>query len=217
MNEFHTALEKYSIDAEELRSDEIRDRIQQYCVLLWLRNQVMNLTRHTDWETFVARDLIDTLELSQCIDREADVLDIGTGGGVPGLLLAIIRPDLDVTCAESVGKKAKALVEFAESLQLTLQISHDRAESLLNDLRYDFVTARAVGSLSKICTWLQGRWPNVGRLLATKGPRWVDEQQEANAAGLMDDIELKLLREYQSPGAEWKSVILELVAKRAPE
>ena len=63
--------------------------IDEYCKSLWAWNEKLNLTRHTDVETFVARDVVDTIELSKIVDSGERVLDVGSGGGVPGLLLAI--------------------------------------------------------------------------------------------------------------------------------
>ena len=83
--------------------------LEQYCQLLWSRNRHLNLTRHTDYEKFVSRDLLDTMELSSLIPPSMEVLDVGSGGGVPGIVLSIIRPDLEITLAESVTKKAEAL------------------------------------------------------------------------------------------------------------
>ncbi len=217
MNDFENALLKFGIEADELKSDPVRNQIQQYCILLWIKNQQLNLTRHTDWETFVARDLVDTLELSRLIEPDREVLDVGSGGGVPGLLLAILRPDLDVNLSESVGKRALALMEFAEALSIDAQIYHERAENILADFRYDFVTARAVGSISKLCTLFAEHWPNVGRLLATKGPNWIKEKQEAEESGLLRDVAVMVRKEYPTPGTEWKSVIVQLTAKRANE
>ncbi len=57
--------------------------LRDYCELLWQWNQRMNLTRHTDYDRFVSRDLVDTLELADLIDTGVEVLDFGTGGGVP--------------------------------------------------------------------------------------------------------------------------------------
>lgn len=216
MNEFQNAVQKFGIRSIELESESIRDRVQQYCVLLWLKNQHLNLTRHTDWETFVSRDLIDTLELSKLIEPGLEVLDVGSGGGVPGLLLAILRPDIEVNLTESVGKRAKALQEFADALSMEVAIHHQRAEKLLADFRYDVVTARAVGSISKLAMLFAGCWPNVGRVLATKGPHWIKETQEADEAGLLKEIELVVRAEYQTPGTEWSSTIVQLAAKRAP-
>jgi len=212
-NEFLQAVEKFEIKSEALEDEEIVNRIQQYCILLWHKNQSLNLTRHTDWDTFVSRDLIDTLELSMLIPQDKQVLDVGSGGGVPGLLLAILRPDLDVCLTESVGKKTAVLGEFAEALNVPCQIYQERAENILADFRFDFTTARAVGSLSKLCIWFEEVWLNAGSLLAIKGPNWVNEEKEATEAGLTNRIDIKSLVEYQPPGCEWTSVILKITPK----
>ena len=210
LNEFEQALDKFSVVADELASSVVREKIQQYCVLLWHKNQHINLTRHTDWETFVSRDLIDTLELSKLIGPNLEVLDVGSGGGVPGLVLAMLRPDLEVSLAESVGKRAVILAEFAEVLGIHVQIYQERAEKIVNDFRFDVTTARAVGSISKLCNFFNGRWLNVNRMLATKGPNWINEKKEAELSKLTSEIEIQVQTEYLIPGSEWKSVILEM-------
>jgi 16S rRNA (guanine527-N7)-methyltransferase len=210
LNEFQQALQKYDVNADELASEDVSERVQQYCVLLWHKNQQINLTRHTDWDKFVSRDLVDTLELSKLIGEGQEVLDVGSGGGVPGLLLAILRPDLEVSLAESVGKKALVLAEFAEALGVHVQVFNERAEKILTDFRYDVTTARAVGSISKMCTWFEDRWPYIGRLLATKGPGWVTERDEANEKGLLEGIQIEIAAQYPTPGMEWESYILDI-------
>ena len=210
INEFQQSLQKFEVSAPELQSDDICDRIQQYCVLLWHKNQQVNLTRHTDWDKFVSRDLVDTLQISSLIEQGSEVLDVGSGGGVPGLLLAILRPDLEVSLAESVGKKALILAEFSEVLGVHVQIYNERAENILSDFRYDITMARAVGSISKMCTWFEGRWPYIGKLLAIKGPGWVNERDEAEEKGLLQGIEIDIRSQYPTPGTEWDSYILEI-------
>ena len=64
----------------------------------------INLTRHTTYERLVSRDLVDTLALAELLETLPGVLDVGTGGGVPGVLLAIVRPDVSVALADSIGK-----------------------------------------------------------------------------------------------------------------
>src|SRR5436189_2404112 len=85
------------------------ERLDRYCRLLWDWNTKLNLTRHTDNEKFVGRDLVDSLQLASHLRAEEEVLDVGTGGGVPGVVLAILRPDLKVALCDSVGKKARAV------------------------------------------------------------------------------------------------------------
>lgn len=215
MNEFQQAIEKFGIHRPELDSPNVVEKIQQYCVLLWQKNLQLNLTRHTDWQTFVARDLVDTLELSRLIKSRSEVLDVGSGGGVPGLLLAILRPDLEVSLTESVGKKARALAEFAESLDVEAQIYRQRAEHLLQDFRYDFTIARAVGSISKLCRLFDGLWLNVGELLATKGPNWVNEKTQAEAEGWLNQVEIEVAAQYPTPTTDWNSTILRIAAKKS--
>lgn len=191
-------------------------KLDGYCRLLWNINRTLNLTRHTDFDKFVSRDLVDTLELSKLIPPNQQVLDVGSGGGVPGAVLAILRPDLEVTLTESVGKKSVALDQIAEGIGLDVQIYNCRAEELLQDLRVDVTIARAVGPLTKICTWFDDCWLNVGRLLAIKGPKWVEEQAAAKETKLLDKVQLAKVAGYRTPGTEWNSVILELKAKSAP-
>lgn len=188
--------------------------LKHYCQLVWEINEQLNLTRHTTNEKFVTRDLLDTVELSKLIPEKKDVLDIGSGGGVPGIVLAILRPDLQVTLTESVGKKAAALGKIAEELNLSVEIYQCRAEDLLEDFRYDYSTARAVGPLKKMGRWFEGHWPSVGRLLAVKGPKWVEEKAEADEADLLKKVDLRVVAEYDVPGVDWQSVILQLKASR---
>ena len=86
--------------------------LTRYCELLWDWNTKLNLTRHTDYEKFVARDLIDSLAFAQFLAPGEKVLDVGSGGGVPGVVLAIVRGDLQISLSESVAKKARVLADI---------------------------------------------------------------------------------------------------------
>lgn len=187
-------------------------RLKHYCQALWEINQDLNLTRHTNYELFVTRDLLDTVELSKLIPQNKDVLDIGSGGGVPGLVLSILRPDLKISLTESVGKKAAALGDIAEAVNASVEIYHCRAEELLEDFRYDYSVARAVGPLRKMGTWFADCWPSLGRLLAVKGPKWIEEKSEADDLGLLKKVDVRVLSEYEVPGVDWNSTILQLKA-----
>ena len=77
-------------------------QLEAYCGALWEWNTKINLTRHTDFDLFARRDLLDTVRLANHIEQGEEVLDIGTGGGVPGLVLAIIRPDLTVSVLDDL-------------------------------------------------------------------------------------------------------------------
>lgn len=197
--------------------EEFLEPLAAYAALLWEWNSHLNLTRHTDFEKFVTRDLFDTIQLAEMLAPGEEVVDLGSGGGVPGIPLAIIRPDLRVNLCESVGKKAKVLDDLVAQLNLPCPVFNARLEDCLDDFRFDAVVARAVGPLWKICFWLKDHWLSVGRLLAIKGPSWDEERKEARHRGLMQPVELRCAKSYCSPGTEIESVILKLWLKSQPE
>ena len=194
--------------------EEVYPKLKHYCQALWEINKEMNLTRHTTYEKFVTRDLLDTIEISKLIPEGKEVLDIGSGGGVPGMVLSIIRPDLKIALTDSVGKKAIALGEIAEAIGANVEIYKCRAEELLEDFRYDYTTARAVGPLKKLGTWFGEVWPSLGKLLAIKGPKWIEEKAEADELELFQNVDIRVVSEYEVPGVDWKSVILQLKASK---
>ncbi len=184
--------------------------VDHYCHLLWDWNERINLTRHTDLRTFVCRDVVDTLQLSALIGSGEEILDVGSGGGVPGVLLAVVRPDLRVSVCETVAKKIKVLKDIVGKLDLAVPVYHERAEGVLEDFRFDTLTVRAVGPLRKLVTWFSPHWASIGRLLLIKGPKWIDERGEARHYGLMQDLQLRRLASYQNPDTQVESCILEL-------
>src|SRR6476646_1505632 len=105
--------------------------LDRYCSSLWSWNEKLNLTRHTDYEKFVARDVVDSLALEPFLDAGAAVLDVGSGGGVPGIVLAIIRPDLEVELCVSMAKKAKAAQAIVHEIGLAIGVHHSAAQQVL--------------------------------------------------------------------------------------
>ena len=200
------ALEKYELSMEGYQIEMLRD----YCELLWQWNERMNLTRHTDYDRFVSRDLVDTLELAEQIDTGMEVLDFGTGGGVPGVPLAIIRPDLQVSLCESVGKKASAVDDMVQKIGLPVPVMNVRGEKLVEDLNYDILGCRAGGPLWKLGLWLQPHWHLFGQLLTIKGPNWPEERKEARHRGYMQNVKLRKIHSYPMIGTESESHILKL-------
>jgi 16S rRNA (guanine527-N7)-methyltransferase len=207
------ALTRHAI---ELPAAQI-ELLDKYCRLLWDWNTKLNLTRHTDYEKFVARDLVDALQLVPHLRKEDEVLDVGTGGGVPGVVLAIVRPDLKVTLCDSVGKKARAVESMVQELGLEVPVYPFRAEELLEDTRYDALVIRAVGPLWKLLVSVKPHWHSFRRMLVIKGPKWIEELNEARRRGLMHSLQLKTAAEYAMPGADGKSVVLKIWPKGVPE
>jgi 16S rRNA (guanine527-N7)-methyltransferase len=193
----------------ELDEDQIA-LLDRYAGLLWEWNEKLNLTRHTDYDKFVGRDVVDSHWLEQFLDSAERVLDVGTGGGVPGIVLAILRPDLEVSLCESVAKKARAVEEIVQRLALPITVHHARAEELLVDHEYDTLVVRAVAPLEKLLAWFKPHWPAFHRLLILKGPAWTSERASAQEKKLLRGLRLNVLAAYPLPGTQSESVVLEV-------
>jgi len=186
---------------------ELLDRYRQ---LLWDWNEKINLTRHTTMEKFVTRDVVDSLQLAQLLELGERVLDVGTGGGVPGVILAIARPDLKVSLCESTCKKARAVEEMVRELGLPIRVYANRVEDVLEMTTFDTLVARAVASLAKMLTWLKPHWAAFDRLLMIKGPAWVEERGEARHHNLLRGFALRKAATYETPRTGAESVILKI-------
>lgn len=196
--EFSAALEANHIQLDE----GVAQQLEQYARAMWELNENLNLTRHTNWELFVGRDLRDCVHLAPLLAPNEEVLDLGSGNGVPGIPLAIMRPDIDVALAESVAKRAGALNDLVSELSLPVAVYGARGEDLLEDFRFTTIVSRAVGSLSKFCRWVAPHWENVDRLLLIKGPKWVEERGEARHFGLLNGLNLRRVTAYSLGDAE---------------
>lgn len=187
--------------------------LDHYCTALWGINEFLNLTRHTTYEKFVARDLVDSLQLAALLEPGEAVLDVGTGGGVPGVILAIVRPDLKVVLCDSVGKKARAVETIVAELGLKVPVFNRPAQELVAERAFDTLVFRAVARLTKILRWFAPQSERFGRLLLVKGPSWAEERGEARHLGLMHELDLRRLAAYPLPGTTNESVILEIRRK----
>ncbi len=197
----------------QLPEDQIA-QLQQYCTLLWDWNAKINLTRHTDYEKFVSRDLLDSLRLAEFLQPGETVLDVGTGGGVPGVILRVVRPDLAVTLSESVGKKARVVAEIVDRLGLQAAVFQGRGEDAVAGQHYTSLVIRAVARLTKLLQWFQPHWSRFDRMLVLKGPSWIDERGEARHRGQFHGLALRKLSSYPVPGGDAEGVVLE-IRKRA--
>lgn len=193
------------------------DRIAPYAVALWSRNERINLTRHTTVAKLVARDLADSLAIAGHVGPGERVLDVGTGGGVPGVILAILRPDLRVELSDSVRKKAAAVREIVAEAGLEIPV-HDGAAQVLvagrpPERRFDVLVVRAVAPLVKLLSWFAPIADRYGRMLVIKGPRWEEEKGEARHRGLLKRVTVRRLAAWPIPASDNESVLLEVRAR----
>jgi 16S rRNA (guanine527-N7)-methyltransferase len=131
------------------------------------------------------RHLPECVALAQLLPAgSAHLLDVGSGGGFPGLVIAAVRPDLEVTLLEATAKKAAFLVDAAAEMGVAVQVVNDRAERAVGVLggRFDLVTARAVAPLHRLIGWTVPFLRPGGLLYAVKGRTWADELAQASGA-----------------------------------
>lgn len=179
------------------------DVLEQYVALLLEANARVNLTRVTEPDAIARLHLLDGLAALPLIDAlgPARAVDLGSGGGVPGLALAIARPGIAWTLVDSVGKKAAILRGFADRLRLeNVSVLAERAETLGRDAahreRYDVVTARACAALPVLAELALPLLEPGGQVLAWKGPL-TENDQEVRAGNAVSSLlgggELRLL------------------------
>lgn len=186
--------------------------LDQYFRLRSEWNERMNLTRHDTFDLFVARDVLDTLSFARVLQPDEVVLDVGTGGGVPGVVLAVLRPDLHVFVCESVGKRAQAVADIISRLGLPIPVLAGRAESFLaaGGWMFNSLLIRAVAPLLDLMRWFQPYWETFDRLLVLKGPKWTEERGEARHYGVMHGFALRVMDHYLNPDTQAESVLLQI-------
>ncbi|QGJ71290.1 Ribosomal RNA small subunit methyltransferase G [Planctomycetales bacterium 10988] len=203
------ALDRYSIQL----SPEMIDAMDEYRKLLWSWNEKINLTRHTTMDKFVGRDILDSLQFADCLGMDETVLDVGSGGGVPGILLKIMRSDLRVTVLDQTEKKIQVLSKIIKEMKLAMKVERARLQDFLPEcqgLSYNTLTFRAVAPIPKVLRWTTGQWGKFNRLLIMKGSNWQKECDEAKDLNLTKRLIIQRVKEFDVPNTEFQSVILEM-------
>ena len=154
-------------------SDAQIQHLLGYAALIQKWNKVYNLTALRDPADMLAHHLLDSLTAVAPLRRytqgqAARVLDVGSGGGLPGVVLAICMPELNVSCVDTVAKKAAFVQQVAVSLKLpNLRGLHARVESLTDP--YQVICSRAFAALPDFVTWSRTALAQEGVWMAMKG------------------------------------------------
>lgn len=160
-------------------SDEQIQRLLDYMALIQKWTKVYNLTAVRDPADMLTHHLLDSLTAIAPLSRHTEgqpikLLDVGSGGGLPGVVLAICMPELNVTCVDTVAKKAAFVQQVAVSLKLpNLRGLHARVESLTDP--YQVICSRAFASLPDFVTWSRSALAEGGVWMAMKGKHPQDE------------------------------------------
>ena len=188
-------------------------QLSRYLDLLLEANARMNLTRITDRAAAEVQHVGDALTLLPLLPKDAHrLVDVGTGGGVPGVPLAIARPDAQVLLVESTKKKAAFLQSAVAALGLgNVTVSDVRAEDAGQSPKwretFDVATARAVATLDWLAEWCLPLVAKGGKVLAMKGARAAEElPAAARAIKLLNGGE-PVVHPVDLPGSEHRVII----------
>lgn len=182
-------------------SAEQQTQLLTYLALIQKWNKVYNLTALRDPADMLTHHLLDSLTavlpLTRHTQRQAmRLLDVGSGGGLPGVVLAICLPELQVTCVDAVAKKTAFVQQVAASLKLpNLRARHARVESLTES--YDIVCSRAFASLPDFVAWTGAVLAEGGVWMAMKG-----KQPQEEIAALPPTVEVFHVEPLTVPGLD---------------
>ena len=180
-------------------------QLLSYMALIQKWNKVYNLTALKTPQEILTHHLLDSLssispllgylaQSARDVGQEVELLDVGSGGGLPGVVIAICCPSIRVTCVDTVSKKAAFVQQVAASLKLSnLRGLHARVESLKGP--FDVVCSRAFASLPDFVNWSVGALSEQGVWMAMKG-----KLPEAEMAALPSFVEVFHVEQLQVPG-----------------
>lgn len=198
-------------------SQEQVDKLLAFMELVLEENQRMNLTAIKNRGEFIQKHLLDSILMWSGHDKGMRVLDLGTGGGFPGVPLKIMHPEWDVVLLDSTMKKIRFLEQAVETLGLdSIQPIHGRAEELGQDVNYretfDLVFSRAVASLNTLLEYCVPFLKVGGRVIAAKGPKCEEELKLAQNALKALNATVEEVREIQTPG-DWGTRFVVVIKK----
>lgn len=163
---------------------EQKDKFSQLKDLYGEWNAQINVISRKDMDEFYERHVLHSLGIAKIMEftPKSSVLDIGTGGGFPGIPLAILFPEVQFHLVDSIGKKIKVVTEVAKALNLSnVRATHARAEDIKE--QFDFIVSRAVTAMPAFLTWTKGKIkasnnnPLPNGILYLKGGDLVEEME----------------------------------------
>ena len=159
------------------------EQLLDYLALLAKWNSVYNLTSVRDPLQMLTLHVLDSLAAVPAFAEAKNVLDVGAGGGLPGMVLAIARPDVKVSMIDTVHKKTAFLTQVKAELELAnVTVYTMRVENLQVPQKFDVITSRAFADLSDFVNWSGHVLEEGGQFIALKGTAPPEEQDRLPAA-----------------------------------
>jgi len=166
------------------------EKLLDYLGLMFKWNAVYNLTSLRDPMQMVTHHLLDSLAAVPAFALAHNVLDVGSGGGLPGIVLAIVRPDMNVSMIDTVHKKTAFLTQVKAQLGLgNVTVYTMRVEQLQVSDKFDVITSRAFADLSDFVNWSAHLLADGGHYIALKGVAPKDEQERLPAEWKVSAVE----------------------------
>ncbi len=160
---------------------EQTEKLQHYLTILTKWQNTINLIGKSTIDEAWERHFLDSAQLEPLIPQNAKIMDIGSGAGFPGLVLAAMRPDISVTLVESDGRKCAFLSSVSRETSTKVKIMPKRIEDVSRETSIDIITARALASVVKLldyCWDFTQNNPDI-TLLLMKGEKYEEEIIEA--------------------------------------
>lgn len=190
-----------------LFNDEQLNKFYNYMNLLLEWNEKINLTAITNPEEIVLKHFIDSLTINKYIEKNKNIVDVGTGAGFPGIPLKIYRPDVKVTLVDSLNKRIIFLNEVIDNLKLSdIYTVHSRIEDFGKDKKYrekfDYVTARAVANLSVLSEYLIPITKVNGKCICMKGSEIEEEVDNSKNAIKILGGKIEKIEKFDLPNTD---------------
>jgi len=167
-------IREMKLDVSQAQQDKLLD----YLALMNKWNSVYNLTSLRDPMQMVTHHLLDSLAAVPAFVGASNVLDVGAGGGLPGIVLAICRPDMKVSMIDTVHKKTAFLKQVKAELELANVTVHTmKVQDLEVSDKFDVITSRAFADLSDFLEWSGHLLAEGGKFIALKGTAPAEEQE----------------------------------------
>ncbi len=187
-------IKELQLELSEAQEEQLLD----YLALLFKWNSVYNLTSLRDPMQMVTHHLLDSLAAVPAFKGATNVLDVGAGGGLPGMVLAIARPDMKVAMIDTVHKKTAFLTQVKAELGLANATVYTmRVEQLQVKQQFDVITSRAFADLSDFVNWSGHLLAEGGQFIALKGVAPPDERER-----LPSDWKVVDLQPLRVPGLD---------------
>ncbi|WP_444892424.1 16S rRNA (guanine(527)-N(7))-methyltransferase RsmG [Microbulbifer sp. TRSA001] len=205
MEQFRPRLLEAAAQMSVVLSDRQQDQLLEYLALFARWNSAYNLSAIRDPEQMLERHIIDSLSVVN-LCGEGSLIDVGSGGGLPGIPLAIVHPERSITLLDSNGKKTRFLFQVASTLPLpNITVVNERVEAFVPEQPFAGVVSRAFASIEDMVNGSEHMLAPKGRFYAMKGKLPEDE-----LSALPKGIKVEQVHRLSVPGCDGERHMIQL-------